>query len=295
MAVTLKTTAMRVGERARRRHRWRFLGPLLRHGALVALSVVFLLPWFWMISTSLKGMHEIMVFPPVWIPEMLHWENYARAMTTVPMGQYALNTLFYAGATTLGAVVSNSLAAYGFSRVRWPGRDLVFLLVISTMIIPFQVTMIPLYVVFSKLHWVNTYYPLILPAWLGNAFYIFLLRQFFMTIPHELSEAARIDGANEFGILWRVILPLARPALIVVGLFQFINAWTDFLGPLLYLTDQSRYTLSLGLANMQGAYGFSDFSAIMAASVLTVLPIVVLFFLAQRVFVQGITLTGIKG
>lgn len=293
MAVTTATSLSTAGRRAR--GRWAMLGHAVRHAALIFLACLFLAPWFWMISTSLKGMREIMVFPPVWIPHTLHWENYWRALTQVPMGQYTVNTLIYALATAMGAVLSNSIVAYGFARLRWPGRDILFILVISTLIVPFQVTMIPLYVLFSKLHWINTLYPLIVPAWLGNAFFIFLLRQFFMTIPQEFSEAARIDGASEIGILWRVILPLAKPALIVVALFQFIAAWTDFLGPLIYLTDQAHYTLSLGLANMQGSYGFSDFSAIMAASAVTALPIVALFFVGQRAFVQGITLTGIKG
>lgn len=296
MAITTQTPIAVSRQQARLRRRyWQFIGFIVRHAVLIVLSCLFLLPWFWMISTSLKGIHEIMVFPPIWIPHPVHWENYWRALTAVPLGLYGLNTLIYAAASTAGALVSNSLAAYGFARIRWPGRDLVFLLVISTLIVPFQVTMIPLYVLFSKLHWLNTLLPLIVPAWLGNAFFIFLLRQFFMTIPQELSEAARIDGASEARILWRVILPLARPALIVVALFQFIFAWTDFLGPLIYLTNQASYTLSLGLASMQGNYGFSDFSAIMAASAMTILPVVVLFFIGQRAFVQGITLTGVKG
>jgi multiple sugar transport system permease protein len=296
MAVVTDTPAGLTARQARQaRERWRIAGRILRHAVLIAISAVFLVPWFWMISTSLKALREVMVFPPIWIPNPLHWDNYWRALTVVPMGQYAWNTVFYAVATSAGAVVSNTISAYGFSRLRWPGRDIVFILVISTMIVPYQVTLIPLYVIFNKLHWINTYYPLILPSWLGSAFFVFLLRQFFMTIPEELSDAARIDGCSEIAILWRIILPLAQPALAVVALFQFIGAWTDFLGPLIYLTDQTKYTLSLGLAEMQGSYGFTDFPAIMAASAVTILPIVILFFVTQRTFVQGITLTGIKG
>ncbi len=296
MAVTTERAARaraQSGQAARRR--WQVAGRVLRHAALITLSLIFLAPWFWMISTSLKATREIMVFPPIWIPNPLHWENYTRALTVAPMGLYAWNTAIYATLTSIGAVVSNTISAYGFSRLHWPGRNILFVVVISTMIVPYQVTMIPLYVIFNKLHWINTFYPLILPAWLGNAFFVFLLRQFFMTIPEELSDAARIDGCSEVSILWRIILPLARPGLAVVALFQFIGAWTDFLGPLIYLTDQAKYTISLGLSDMQGSYGFTDFSAIMAASAVTILPIVILFFLAQRTFVQGITLTGIKG
>ena len=248
-----------------------------------------------MISTSLKNAQELSVYPPIWIPHPIRWDNYLHAFREAEFATYVTNTLLVALPSVLGALLSNALAAYGFGRVRWPGRDWVFGIVLATLILPSFVTFIPLYLIFRKLNWINTYLPLVIPNYLGNPFFIFLLRQFFMGLPEELSDAARVDGASEFRIFTQIILPLARPALAVVALFQFIGSWNDYFGPLIYLSDKALYTISLGIANMQSSYGFMNFAWIMAATCMSVLPIVVLFFFAQRMFIEGIALTGLKG
>lgn len=266
-----------------------------KYVGLVLFSLFFILPWVWMISTSLKNPNELAIWPPIWIPHPVRWDNYLQAFQTAQLGQYFLNTLYIAIPSVIGAVASNSIAAYGFSRVKWIGRDIVFGIVLGTLILPGFVTFIPLYIIFHRLGWINTYLPLIVPGFLGNPFFIFLLRQFFMGLPAELSDAARVDGCSEFGIFWRIILPLAKPALAVVALFQFIGSWNDYFGPLIYLSDKALYTISLGIANMQSSYGFMNFAWIMAATVMSVVPIIILFFFAQRTFIEGIALTGLKG
>ncbi len=271
------------------------LAEAVKYLLLLALSAFFILPWIWMISTSLKNPSELTIWPPVWIPNPIRWDNYLQAFREAGFARYFINTLTIAVPSVIGAVASNSLIAYGFARVQWPGRNVVFALVLATLMLPGFVTFIPLYIVFRQLNWIDTYLPLIVPAFLGNAFFIFLLRQFFMQLPEELSDAARIDGANEWRIFWSILLPLARPALAVVALFQFIGSWNDYFGPLIYISDKSKYTVSLGIANMQSSYGFSNFAWIMAATCMSVLPIIVLFFFAQRTFIEGITLTGLKG
>lgn len=268
---------------------------LLKYGILLLFSAFFLLPWAWMLSTSLKNPEELAVYPPIWIPDPVRWDNYILAFNEGSLGIFLLNTVIVTVPSVLGAVLSNALTAYGFSRIRWPGRDTIFAIVLATLILPDFVTFIPLYLVFRNLNWINTYLPLIVPTFLGNPFFIFLLRQFFMGLPQELSDAARVDGASEFRIFLQIVLPLARPALAVVALFQFIGSWNDYFGPLIYLNDTAKYTISLGIANMQTAYGFMNFAWIMAATCMSVLPIVVLFFFAQRTFIEGIALTGLKG
>lgn len=268
---------------------------LLKYAVLLLCSAFFVLPWVWMVSTSLKNAEELAVYPPIWIPDPIRWDNYIHAFQQASLAQYIINTLLIAVPSVLGAVVSNALVAYGFARVRWPGRDTVFGLVLATLILPGFVTFIPLYLVFRNLNWINSFLPLVVPNFLGNPFYIFLLRQFFMTLPEELSDAARVDGASEFRIFAQIILPLAKPALAVVALFQFIGSWNDYFGPLIYLSDKELYTISLGIANMQTSYGFMNFAWIMAATCMSVLPIIILFFFAQRTFIEGIALTGLKG
>jgi multiple sugar transport system permease protein len=262
---------------------------------LLLFTFFFILPWAWMLSTSLKNPDELAVYPIVWIPSPIRWDNYVEALRQANFLQYMVNTLTIAVPSVIGAVLSNSLIAYGFSRVRWIGRDAVFVLVLATLILPSFVTFIPLYLIFKNLNWINTYYPLIVPVFLGNPFFIFLLRQFFMTLPEELSDAARVDGASDLRIFAQVILPLAKPALAVVALFQFIGSWNDYFGPLVFINDSALYTLSLGIANMRAAYGFSNSAWIMAASVMSVVPLVVLFFFTQRTFIEGIAMTGLKG
>lgn len=273
----------------------RLLGELLKYVVLLLCSLFFILPWVWMISTSLKNPQELSVYPPIWIPHPIRWDNYLQAFRQAAFAAYLGNTLLVTLPSVLGAVLSNAIVAYGFGRLRWPGRDLVFGIVLATLILPGFVTFIPLYLIFRKLNWINTYLPLVIPTFLGNPFFIFLLRQFFMGLPEELSDAARVDGASEFRIFTQIILPLARPALAVVALFQFIGSWNDYFGPLIYLSDKALYTISLGIANMQSSYGFMNFAWIMAATCMSVLPIVVLFFFAQRTFIEGIALTGLKG
>lgn len=266
-----------------------------KYAVLLLLSGFFIIPWVWMISTSLKSAQELSAWPIVWIPDPPRFDNYLAAFGEAMFGTFVINTLVVALASVAGAVISNSLIAYGFSRVRWPGRDLVFGIVLATMILPGFVTFIPLYIVFRRLDWLNTYRPLIIPTWLGSPFFIFLLRQFFMGLPRALSDAARVDGASEFRTFSQIILPLAKPAIAVVALFQFIGSWNAYFGPLIYLSDKEKWTISMGIANMRISYGFSNFAWIMAATCMSVLPIIVLFFFAQRVFIEGIALTGLKG
>ncbi len=262
--------------------------------ALVALSLVFIAPFVWMVSTSLKTGPASIAVPPQWVPDPVVLSNYPTALDKINFAVALRNTLIYALPAVVGTVASCSLVAYGFARIQWPGRDIVFVLLLATMMLPGQVTFIPLYVIFAKLGWVGTFLPLIIPTFLGNPFFIFLLRQFFLAIPAELSDAARIDGAGELRILIRVIVPLSWPALITVGLFTFIDKWTDFFGPLIYLQDPSLQPLSLALQTFQSAHK-TDWPLSMAASVAITLPLVVIYFFAQRKFIEGITLTGIKG
>jgi len=235
------------------------------------------------------------------VPGNWRWENYWKAITYkadklgyIPFVRYARNTLYIAVLAVLGTVLSNSLIAYGFARIKWPGRDIAFGITIATMMIPFPVLMVPVYVIFKTLGWVGSPKPLWVPAFFGSAFNIFLLRQFFMSLPFELSDAARIDGCSEFRIFRSVILPLAKPALAVVALFTFMHVWNDFLGPLIYLTDQKMYTLAYGLQAYQSQHGGTQWPLLMAASTMVVLPVIIIFFLAQKTFIQGITVTGMK-
>jgi multiple sugar transport system permease protein len=266
-----------------------------KYVVLVLLSVVFLIPWVWMISTSLKSPDELAVWPPVWIPDVLRWDNYATVFEQVAFLRYIVNTSIIAVLSVVGAVMSSAIVGYGFARLVWPGRDILFGLLIATLILPAFVTFIPLYVIYAQIGWINTYLPLIVPSFLGNAFFIFLLRQFFRRLPQELFDAAKIDGASEVRTFVSIALPLIRPALAVVALLQFIASWNDYFGPLVFLNDNSKYTIALGLATMQSSYGFSNFSWIMAGTAMSVVPIVALFFVAQKTFIQGITLTGLKG
>ena len=276
------------------RQRKEWLRGLLTHALLIPAALIFLLPFLWMLSTSLKPDSQLFAYPPIWIPNPFQWSNYPKSVSYVPFFTYLKNTLIISLSSMVGVVISSSLAAYSMARIRWPGRQILFLMTIATLMLPFQVTLIPVFLVFKQLGWVGDFRPLILPQFFGYAYYIFLLRQFFMTIPFELSEAARIDGANEWRTFWSVILPLAKPALAVVAVFQFIRSWTDYLNPLIYLNDQNLYTLQLGLYQYSGQYG-REWGLLMAAAVLITLPPILIFFFTQRTFVQGVTLTGIKG
>lgn len=258
------------------------------------IGILFFLPFFWLVSTSLKTDSQLFKVPVQWIPNPIQWSNYPAAIQYIDFWLYLRNTLIIAVPVTLGTSLSSAIVAYGFSRIQWPGRDIVFLIVISTMMLPFQVTMIPLFIIFKNLNWLDSFRPLIIPAFFGNPFYIFLMRQFFRTIPTELSEAARIDGCSELRIFTQIILPLAKPVIATTALLTFINAWNEFLMPLIYLNRNELFPLALGLQQFQRQFG-AEWALLMAASVLMTLPIIVLFFLTQKTFIQGITLTGMKG
>lgn len=280
--------------RPRRRSPGAVARAALSHVVLLGIGVFFALPFYWLVSTSLKPDAQILAMPPVWVPHPVRWDNFPRALRYVPFLLYTWNTLRICALNVVGTVVSCSLVAYSLAKIRWRGREAVFYSLLATMILPGQVTMIPTFTIFKWLHWIGTILPLTVPSFFGNGFFIFLLRQFFLTIPSELSDAARIDGCSEWSILTRVVMPLARPALATVGLFTFIGCWNDFLGPLLYLNDESAYTLAIGLQRFVSQHG-AEWSMLMAASTVMTLPIVVIFFFAQRTFIQGVTLTGIKG
>ncbi len=267
---------------------------IVTHVVLIILSLIFLLPFFWMVSGSLKTDSELLALPIMWWPQIVDLGNYVYGLQALPFAQFIFNTLVICVLSMVGAVFSCSFVAYGVSRIDWPLKTPLFVIILATTMLPFYVTMVPLFTLFRSMGWVNTYLPLIVPTFLGIPFYIFLLRQFFLTIPRDFSDAAKIDGANELEIFFRIILPLAKPALAAVALFQFLNSWSDFLGPLIYLSDTSKYTISVGLAAFQGQYS-SEYGAIMAVSVVLVIPVVIIFFFAQRTFIQGITLTGVKG
>lgn len=257
-------------------------------------AVFFLFPFLWMILTSLKSLPEISQVPPTFWPNQWDFTSYPRALTTIPFLMYMRNTLIICVGVVVGKLFSSTLPAYGFSRLQWPGRDVVFYVVLATMMLPYQVTMIPLFIIFTALHWLNSYWPLVAPAYLGDAFFIFLLRQFFLTIPPDLSDAARVDGARELDIFWWVILPLAIPALATVALFSFMNTYTDFLTPLIYLNNEKLWTLSLGMQGYLSRNG-ADWSGLMAGAVMFTIPMIILFFLSQSAFIQGITMSGLKG
>lgn len=269
------------------------IGKIPVYFLLIAGSAVFLFPLLWMVSTSLKVPTQIFVFPPQLIPRPVEWANYIEAVREISFLRYTLNTLYLVVLSLVGTLVSNSLIAYGFSRIEWPGRDILFFVVIATLMIPFAVLMVPLYMLFRGLGWIGSFKPLWVPHCFGAAFNIFLLRQFFLTIPRDLSDAAKIDGASELRIFWTIIIPLVKPALAVVALFHFIYMWRDFLGPFIYLTDTDMFTLSLGLQQYQ-SMNATDWHLLMAASSMLTFPIIILFFFTQRTFIQGISLTGLK-
>ncbi len=270
------------------------LRSLFSHLILLTGSAFFIMPLIFMVSTSLKASRQIAKFPPELIPNPFIWGNYPDVFIYAPMHHYLFNTLFLILPAIFGAAVTSALAAYAFARLRAPGKNIIFYLLLSTMMLPGVVTMIPTYIVFARLGWVGTFNPLIVPALLGNAFYIFLMRQFFTTIPRDLEDAALVDGCSRLRIFWSLILPLARPILATVTVLAFMGTWNDYMGPLIYLQEKSQYTLSLGLQVFITAHK-TEYGLLMAASSMMVLPVILLFFFAQKQFVQGITLTGMKG
>lgn len=268
--------------------------PIVAHLLLLLATVLLAGPLLWMTLSSLKSGEELSKNPYAFVPAEWHPENYRSAIHAMPYLRYLRNTLVYCGGSVVGTLISCSLVAYGFSRLRWPGRDLLFGVLIATMLLPWHVTMIPKFLVLRELGLYNTLAALVVPTFLGEAFYIFLLRQFFLTIPEEICEAARLDGLSEWGVFLRIVLPLAKPALATVALFQFIFAWNDFGGPLLYLSDPAKFPLAYGLEQFISAHS-QQTNLLLAAAVMFTVPIAVLFLLTQRTFLRGIATTGLKG
>ena len=274
---------------------------LLRQGVayllLFALGLVMALPFLWMVSTALKPDALVFRIPPEWFPRPWVWRNFIDAMTILghPIYLYAWNTTVIAVLGVVGVVISSSLVAFGFARLEFPGRDALFVLVLSTMMLPFAVTMVPQFILFQKLGWLDSFKPLVIPYWFGAPFHIFLLRQFFLTIPKDLDDAARIDGASSLQIYWHIILPLSKPALATVAIFAFVYHWNDLLWPMIVLASREKWTLPIFLASFQGYMLEPRWNLLMAASTVLMLPCLVLFFFSQRLFIRGITLTGLKG
>jgi multiple sugar transport system permease protein len=279
----------------RRRSVGRNVGRTVAIIVLLLGAIIVIFPIVWMLSTSFKNIEETQAIPIKWIPSSLQWSNFPTALTVLPFATYFRNTAIITFTSLVGTVFSAALVGYGFARLRAPGREVLFLLVLATLILPSQVTVIPRFILFSKLHWVNTFAPLVVPTYFGAAFNIFLLRQFFRTIPRDMDEAAIIDGASYLKIWWQVILPMSLPALGIIAIFHFIFEWNDFFDPLIYLSNNNLWTVALGLNGFQAAYGATPYNLLMAASLVAVLPCIVLFFLAQRYFVQGIVVSGVKG
>jgi multiple sugar transport system permease protein len=296
-AVAVAAPSRRLGLR-------RFLGrAVVPRFILIVGAILFIAPVYWMVVSALKTGQELTQVPPSLIPETFVWQNFFDAVQFIPFFTFALNSLIITLGITVGAVLSNTLVAYGFSRIDWPGRDKIFYVCLATIFLPYPVIIVALFDIFSRLPafgiqgsdtWVNTFLPLIVPAFLGNPFYIFLMRQFMMGIPREFTDAAKVDGANELQVFWRVILPLTRPAVTVVAIFAAVAAWNEFLLPLLYLHQQDKYPLAVGLAFFTSEHDVA-YNLLMAASTLVVLPVVIVFLIGQRFFVEGITLGGVKG
>ena len=270
------------------------LRTILRYMALLMIGALMVGPFVWMVSTSMKGPGDIFRYPPQWIPDQLNLGNYQTIMAVLPMGRMLLNSFTIAVSATLGQLLSCSLAAYAFARMKFRGSAVLYFILLATMMIPAQVTMIPVFMIMKFVGWIDTLYALIVPAFFGGAFGTFLLRQFFSTIPTDLEDAARIDGCGRFRIFWHIILPLSRPALATLALFSFMTYWNDLLGPVIYLSSVEKATLTIGLANLQSGVMTTRYELLMAGSVLSVLPILILLIIGQRWFVKGIALTGLK-
>lgn len=272
----------------------RLVYKIILYIVLVSGGLILIIPFLWMVSTSLKPSNQVFIFPPAWIPHPFKWSNYIEGWNILPFTTFLKNSIIITGLNVLGNLLSCSLVAFGFARLRCRARNFLFILMLATMMIPYQVTIIPQFIIFKTLNWIDTFKPLIVPAWFGYPFFIFLLRQFFMTIPLELDDAAKIDGCSTLRIYWNIMLPLSKPALAAVAIFAFVGNWNNFMGPLIYLSSEEKYVLSLGLRLFQGQFSL-QMHLLMAVSVLNVLPIIIVFFFAQKYFIQGIALTGIKG
>lgn len=289
---SMSRTHIRVTSRPQRLARR--LSATLMHVLLLSGLILVFFPIAWALSTSFKDYGDIFLFPPVWLPNPIRWQNYVDAMTYVPFERYFFNTTLLTALDIVGKIVSCSLVAFAFARLRWWGRNVLFIVMLSTLMLPTQVTLIPQFVLYKELGWVDTFLPLIIPNFFGGPFMTFLLRQFFLSIPAELDDAARIDGCSSWGIFWRIIMPLSKPALMAVAIFVFNATWNEFLAPLIYLHSPDKFTIALGLRAFQNEHG-PEWHLVMAASLLTMLPVLLLFFFGQRYFIQGVVFTGVKG
>lgn len=271
----------------------RGLQHLAVHFLLWCGVILMFIPLAWSISTSLKSPGETFIFPPTWIPNTIVWHNYVEAVTAIPFFRYLINTVIITGLSVIGKVISITLVAFAFSRLRWWGRDVMFFIMIATMMLPPHITLIPQFILFKWWGWLDTFLPLIVPNFFGGPWLTFLVRQFMLTLPRDLDDAARIDGCSSWGVYWRIIMPLCKPAVLIVVIFVFNGTWNEFLMPLIYLQSPDKFTLALGLRLFQGEASTS-WNLLMAASLLSMLPVLVLFFAAQRQFMQGIVFTGVK-
>jgi multiple sugar transport system permease protein/sn-glycerol 3-phosphate transport system permease protein len=286
-------------EKPTRKRRWglrrgRVLELVLSYTILLAGTAVLMIPFFWMLSTSLKPLDEVYVYPIIWIPSELVWSNYTDVFKNVPFGRYLYNSVYISVFAIIGNLLGSSLAAFSFARLRYPGKNFLFVVMLSTLMVPAWVTMIPHFILFKWLGWLDTYLPILVPAFFANPFYTFLLRQFFLGIPVEMEDAARIDGCTSLGIFWRIFLPLSKPALATVAIFSFFYYWNDLLYPLIYLQSQAKFPVPMGIATFRGEQ-YANFALMMAAATMALLPLIVVFFFAQRLFIQGVVITGVKG
>ncbi len=270
------------------------LGRTLRYAVLVFGALFVLMPFVWMLSSALKDQGAIFAYPPNVVPEEPRWENFRQILEVVPFGRYFSNSTLIAGLSVVGQLLSCSMAAFAWARVPFRGRNLLFLTLMAALIIPPQVTLVPLFIMMNEVGWIDTYYPIILPFWLGGAFGTFLLRQFFLSIPRDLEDAAKIDGAGPWRIYWTIYLPLCKPALATVAIFTFLLQWNELLRPLIFLSSPEKLPLTVGLAALRSQYS-TAWNLIMAGALISVVPVLVLFVLAQRYFVQGVTSSGLKG
>ncbi len=261
---------------------------------MLAGTVVLLIPFAWMLTTSLKPLDEVYTYPIIWIPSQLVLENYLDVFKNVPFGRYLWNSTVLSVLGILGNILGSSLAAFSFARLRFPGRTVFFIVMLSTMMVPVWVTMVPTFILFSQLDWLDTYLPILVPQFFAVPFFTFLLRQFFMAVPFEMEEAARIDGCSSFGLFWRIFLPLSIPALATVAIFSFFFHWNDLLGPLIYLRSQLKFPVAMGISSFQSEQ-YANFALMMAAATMALLPMLVVFFFTQRLFIQGVVITGVKG
>lgn len=267
---------------------------LILYSLLCLIAIIMGLPFVWMLTSSLKAPGLIFIYPPQWFPDPIRWENYTELMAQIPFVQYFYNSVKISILATFGQLISCSLGAYAFARFKFPGRDILFIILLGTLMVPMQVTMIPVFIIMHNIGLIDTHLALWGPAFFGGAYGTFLLRQFFLTIPNDLEDAAKVDGCNRFGIWWRIFLPLSKPALATLGIFVFMNFWNDLLGPVLYLSTRSNLTLTLGLAMLFHAWGATPWHLVMAGSVLTVVPILLIYIIGQKYFVQGVVTSGLK-